>query len=238
MNPFKQLAAFFKMQDFRVRLLEALFIAALLAANVMAFKLMSVWGWVVTAGTLAYPVTFLVTDTVGEVFGKGRANKLVWVGFFAQMLFLLLILIGRLVPYPAFFAEGQKVYVAAFAQMPRIVLGSMVAYLIAQLHDVWAFHFWKETNLFKIRGSKNKLLIKLKEELSELWFRNNASTIVSQAIDSVIFITIAFLGTVPRNIFFQMILLQYIIKVILALLDTPICYLLVKFVESGTKREK
>ncbi len=221
MNPFKQVAAFFKMQDFRVRLLEAFFIAALLAANVIAFKLMNIWGWVVTAGTLAYPITFLVTDTVGEACGRSRANKLVWAGFFAQLLFLILILIGRAVPYPSFFAEGQKIYVAAFAQMPRIVLGSMVAYLVSQLHDVWAFHLWKE----KTKGKW-------------LWLRNNASTMTSQIIDSTLFILIAFSFVVPLSILGQMILLQYIIKIIIAALDTPVCYLLVKFIESGTKREK
>lgn len=218
LQPFVQLGGYFKTKQFRVQFLEVMFVAALLAANVMAFKLMSVFGWVVTAGTLAYPITFLVTDAVGETLGKDRANKLVWGGFLAQMLFLVLILIGRFVPYPEFFEDGQKIYKAAFAALPRVVLGSMIAYLVSQLHDVWAFHFWKK----KTNGK-------------HLWLRNNASTIVSQAIDSTLFITIAFVGSVPAAMFFQMILLQYIIKWIIALADTPFCYLVVHWINKGTE---
>ena len=211
---------YFKLQSFRAQLLSAVFIGSLLAANVIAFKLLNVFGWVVTAGTIAYPITFMVTDAIGEVFGKSRARRLVWAGFFAQIFFLLIVLIAKVLPYPPFFADGQKIYEQAFAAMPRIVLGSMVAYLISQLHDVWAFHWWK----VKTRGK-------------HLWIRNNASTIVSQIIDSTTFILVAFAFTLPWPVIGQMILLQYIIKIIIAAADTPAVYWAVRWLKNGEEEE-
>ena len=113
----------------------------------------------------------------------------------------------------------QEAYVLVVGMVPRIVLGSLVAYLISQLHDVWAFHFWKG----KTKGK-------------HLWIRNNASTIVSQLIDSVVFVTIAFIGVVPGSVLLMMIVVQYVSKVIIAIVDTPFIYLGVWWLKG--KREK
>ncbi len=121
-------------------------------------------------------------------------------------IFLLLVMIARILPYPTFFADGQKIYEQAFAAMPRIVLGSMAAYLISQLHDVWAYQYWKG----KVR---------------HIWVRNNASTIVSQLIDSVIFTFAAFAGTFPMGVLLEIVISTYLLKVIVAIVDTPFIYL-------------
>jgi uncharacterized integral membrane protein (TIGR00697 family) len=102
--------------------------------------------------------------------------------------------------------------------VPRIVLASMVAYLVSQHHDVFAFSFWR-------RKTKARFL----------WLRNNASTMVSQALDTGLFITIAFWGTVPNNILVNMLITQYIIKLAIAALDTPFCYLMVYFLRERVK---
>ncbi len=94
----------------------------------------------------------------------------------------------------------------------RIVAASMVAYLISQLHDVWAFLFWRRVTAGK-----------------HLWLRNNLSTIVSQFLDSIIFITLAFAGTVANAVLVNMIISQYLVKIILVLADTPFCYLAVRW---------
>jgi hypothetical protein len=97
---------------------------------------------------------------------------------------------------------------AVYGFAPRVVAASMVAYLVSQHHDVWAYHFWKEKT-----GGKR------------LWLRNNASTAASQAIDTLIFITLAFYGLVPNSILLQMMAGQYVIKILIAALDTPFIYL-------------
>ena len=116
---------------------------------------------------------------------------------------------GRIIP-PASFWEGQDAYNTTLGSVPRIVLASMLAYLVSQHHDVFAFHLWR-------RLTKGRFL----------WLRNNASTMVSQGIDTVLFITIAFVGVVPTNVLLNMILGQYVIKLCIAVADTPICYALV-----------
>ncbi len=99
--------------------------------------------------------------------------------------------------------------------VPRIVLASMVAYLLSQHHDVFAFHFWKRVTQGRF-----------------LWLRNNASTMVSQGIDTVLFITIAFIGVIPTNVLLNMIVAQYVIKIVIAIVDTPLCYLMVHLLKN------
>ncbi|MBT9159313.1 MAG: queuosine precursor transporter [Dehalococcoidia bacterium] len=195
----------------KLLLLTALFVICLGAANILsAAKLISIFGFTVDAGIIAYPLTFLFTDIVCEVWGKRTATRVVWVGFFANMLMMLLIWIGGILP-PSPQWGNQEAYQSVLGSVPRIVFASMVAYLISQHHDVFAFQFWRR----KTRGRW-------------LWMRNNFSTIVSQGLDTVVFGTIAFYGVVPLDVLVgEIILVQYIIKIAVALLDTPFCYLLV-----------
>jgi len=189
--------------------LATLFTTCLLVANIIAVKLVSIWGWVVPAGVIAYPLTFLLTDVITELYGRRVASRVVWVGFGANVLMVLLVFAGGLLPAAPVWA-GQPAYESILGMVPRVVLASMVAYLVSQHHDVFAFHFWRR----KTRGRF-------------LWLRNNASTMVSQALDTGLFITIAFWGFVPAEILTNMLLSQYVIKLIMAALDTPFCYLLV-----------
>lgn len=195
----------------KLLLLTALFVICLGAANILsAAKLISIFGFTVDAGIIAYPLTFLFTDIVCEVWGKRTATRVVWVGFFANMLMMLLIWIGGILP-PSPQWGNQEAYQSVLGSVPRIVFASMAAYLISQHHDVFAFQFWRR----KTRGRW-------------LWMRNNFSTIVSQGLDTVVFGTIAFYGVVPLDVLVgEIILVQYIIKIAVALLDTPFCYLLV-----------
>jgi uncharacterized integral membrane protein (TIGR00697 family) len=189
--------------------LATLFATCLLVANILAVKLVSIGGWVVPAGVIAYPLTFLFTDVITELYGRKIASRVVWLGFGVNILMVILVVGGKLLP-PAPLWEGQSAYESILGMVPRIVLASMVAYLISQHHDVFAFHFWREK-------TKGKFL----------WLRNNASTMVSQALDTGLFITIAFWGTVPTGVLENMLLTQYLIKLGIAALDTPFCYLLV-----------
>jgi len=170
----------------------------------------------VPAGVVAYAATFTITDIISEVYGKRAAAIVVFVGFITQLLIPLYSFTAIILPIASFQKEYAKLFNKVFSVAPNIVIASIVAYLISQNHDIWAFHLWKELT----RGKY-------------LWLRNNASTIVSQLIDTVIFITLAFgvlpsiIGGVfvPWGLIPYMILGQYIVKVIIALLDTPVVYL-------------
>jgi len=200
-----------------IQFIKYLFVTSLLLANILASKIIVVGGLVLPAAIILYPLTFLFTDVVAEVEGKKSASSLVMAGFYLSIFMVAVILAGRLLP-PAGFWKHQEAYTAILGSTPRIVLASMIAYLISQNHDVWAFHWWREKT-----GGRH------------LWLRNNLSTIVSQMIDSGLFIGIAFWGTVPPATIGVMILSQYAVKVGIALLDTPICYLMVRLYESDRK---
>ncbi len=199
--------------------LATLFTTCLLVANIIAVKLVAIGGWVVPAGVIAYPLTFLFTDVITELYGRRIASKVVWLGFGANLLMAVLVFGGKLLP-PAPFWENQPAYESILGMVPRIVLASMVAYLISQHHDVFAFHFWRQ-----------------KTKARFLWLRNNASTMVSQALDTGLFITIAFWGVVPAQILANMLLSQYIIKLAIAASDTPFCYLLVSLLKEKVKEQ-
>lgn len=198
--------------------LATLFITCLLVANIIAVKLVSIGGWIVPAGIIAYPLTFLFTDVIAELYGRQVASRVVWVGFGANVLMVILVFGGRLLPSAPFW-EGQPAYQSILGTVPRIVLASMIAYLISQHHDVFAFHFWRQ-----------------KTKARFLWLRNNASTMVSQALDTGIFITIAFWGTVPDGTLLNMLRSQYVIKLAIAAADTPFCYLLVRVLRARVKQ--
>lgn len=190
-------------------LLNCLFIVSLIIANIAAAKVVSFWGLVVPAAIVAYPITFLITDVIGEIWGKDEANKTVKRGIICQLLSLILIGFAILLPIAPFSADFQETFKSVLAQSFRVVSASLVAYIVAQFNDVFIFHTLKE----RMNG-KHK------------WIRNNLSTMTSQIIDTAIFITIAFVGTVPSIL--TMIFSQYVIKVAFALLDTPFFYLLTK----------
>jgi len=201
--------------------LSMAFTTLLIVANLMAVKLINIGPWVVPVAVIAYPFTFLVTDTIAELYGRRVTTRVVWLGFVMNIIMVALIYLGKIIP-PSSFWEGQDAYNTMLGAVPRIALASMVAYLISQHHDVFAFHFWR-------RRTSGK----------HLWLRNNASTMVSQGIDTVLFITVAFAGTIPLQVLFNMIIGQYVIKLVIAILDTPLCYGLVALIKrrSTTQEE-
>jgi uncharacterized integral membrane protein (TIGR00697 family) len=186
-------------------ILNGIFITSLLIANVVSAKIVTFGGLVIPAAIVAYPLTFLMTDVIGEIWGKEQANETVKLGFICQLISLVLIGLAILLPV-APFADNQAEFKGIMAQSFRVVAASLVAYYCSQSWDVWVFHKIRE------KGTGNK------------WLRNNLSTMTSQIIDTAIFITIAFIGTVPN--IWVMIGSQYLIKCIYALLDTiPFYYL-------------
>lgn len=197
-----------KKTESNLLLLNGIFITSLIVANILASKVVTIWGFVLPAAVVAYPLTFLMTDVIGEIWGKEEANRAVRNGFICQAISLILISLAILLPV-APFADNQAEFQAILGQSFRVVFASMIGYLIAQCNDVFIFHKLKE----KCNG-KHK------------WLRNNVSTLLSQLLDTAVFITIAFIGIVPN--IFTMILSQYVVKAAYALLDTPFFYLLTR----------
>ena len=195
-------------------LVNAIFITSLLIANVVSSKIVSFWGLTVPAAIVAYPLTFLMTDVIGEIWGKEEANKTVKLGFICQMISLVLIGGAILLPV-APFADNQAQFTSILGSSFRVVFASMVGYLVSQSWDVWIFHKVRDAYIKKHGSTKGGR-----------WIWNNASTMTSQIIDTAIFITIAFIGTVPN--IWTMILSQYLVKFVYALLDTPFFYLLTR----------
>lgn len=183
--------------------LNSVFVGSLVIASVLASKIITVFGLVVPAGVLAYCITFVVTDVVSELWGREKANTVVLGGFVALIFSLVLVRLALLWP-PAVFWPHDPAFRTILDSTSRIIVASFTAYLLSQYHDVWAFHL-----LRRLTGGKH------------LWIRNNVSTAVSQLIDTVVFITIAFYGVMPVT---PLILGQWVLKLTIALLDTPVVY--------------
>jgi queuosine precursor transporter len=183
--------------------LAAVFVAAMITANIVAGKIIVLGGLVAPAGVLAYSITFAITDVVCEIWGKERTQVIVRAGFAVQVLVWLLIALAVRVPAAPFWG-GQAAYAAVLGTTNRIIAASLVAYAVSQTFDVWLFNRIKQAS-----GGRH------------LWLRNNVGTAVSQTLDTGIFITIAFAGTAPL---LPLIGGQLVVKWIIALLDTPFVY--------------
>ena len=199
----------FKEQFYLV--LAGIFIASLVTCNLIANKFVTVdFGFkvfIVSAGILPYPLTFLVTDLISELYGQKKANLIVFSGFVASLFVLLFLWIGgQFNSIPSSIVDDVT-YNSVFQNAWRLIAASMVAYLFAQFIDVRIFHFWK-----KLTNGKH------------LWIRNNASTIVSQLVDTILVICILFFGVWESDQILSAIIDGWLFKMLMAFLDTPIIY--------------
>lgn len=171
----------------------------------------------VPVGVIAYPFTFLATDLISELYGRKKAQLVVWVGFAMNVFMLFLMTINHWLPNSVGVSGGLSLFEGVYEFMVGNTIASMIAYLIAQTVDVRLFHFWKNYTNGK-----------------HLWLRNNASTTVSQLVDSTAILGILyFAGNLGENIntigaLVILILNSYLFKFFFALFDTPLFYLGVK----------
>lgn len=191
--------------------LYAMIAASVIVCNIQVVLLVEMFGKVATLGNIVYASIFLSTDILSECYGKKEARRGVWIGFFC--LFMATIAMQFAIHFKPFIPlDSEKDLmphmIEIFRLMPRITLASLIAYLVSQHHDIWAFHFWR-----------------MKTEGRMLWLRNNLSTLVSQLIDSLIFTLIAFWGAVGSSDLLQIIATTYLFKLVVAGVDTPFIYL-------------
>ena len=189
----------------------AIFISSLVTCNLIANKFVTVdlgfKVFIVSAGILPYPLTFLVTDLISELYGQKKANIVVFSGFVASMFVLLFLWLGGQFNAIPSSIVNDDTYNAVFQNAWRIIAASMTAYLFAQFIDVRIFHFWKRLT----KGN-------------HLWLRNNGSTIASQLIDTTLVVIILFLGVWESGQIVSAIIDGWLFKMLMAAIDTPIIY--------------
>jgi queuosine precursor transporter len=206
-------------KHYKLTLLTAIFVAGLLSANLLGSKVTTLFGISMSVGIFAYPLTFLMTDAIAEVYGKKKAMQIVYAALIAQVLVLFLTWISVILPPASRYAFNAE-YTTVFGGSIRMIIASLIAFVVAQTHDVWAFEFWRK----KFNGKY-------------LWLRNNASTFVSQAIDTLLFMFIAFYGINEKftvGFILELSLTYWGLKILFAALDTPFVYALVKWLKTGS----
>ncbi len=200
-----------KFKDQFYIVLAGIFISSLVTCNLIANKFVTVdFGFkvfVVSAGILPYPLTFLVTDLISELYGQKKANLIVFSGFIASMFVLLFLWLGSQFEAIPNSIVNDVTYNSVFQNAWRLIAASMVAYLFAQFIDVRIFHFWK-----KLTKGKH------------LWLRNNGSTVASQLVDTTLVICILFVGVWDSSQILSAILDGWMFKMMMAFIDTPIIY--------------
>ncbi len=181
-------------------------VLSVIVCNIQVMKIVEIFGLTATLGNILYAGIFFATDLINELYGPSEARRAVWLGLAALLLTTLYLQIDLLyLPAPEDFIHPALADLFGF--FPRIAAASLAAYLVSQLHDVWAFQMWKR----KTSGR-------------HLWLRNNASTLVSQLIDTLVFSTIAFAGLFSAGVFVQLVVTTYLFKLIVAAADTPFIY--------------
>ena len=202
-------------------LLAGLFITSLVVSNLIFQKFfcwypldITVFGnslFELSVGILPYPITFLITDLISEIYGKKRANQVVITGIFASFFSMGILLIANEVPAIENSPIDDETFNQVFALSPIAALASMIAYLLAQFVDIRIYHFWKNLTQGKM-----------------LWLRNNFSTFSSQLIDTSLVVgLLSVFGVLEWKLFWGLVISGFLFKIIVAALDTPLLYLFV-----------
>ena len=200
-------------------ILGLLFITSLVVSNLIFKKFfyyypfeLSIWDiklFEISVGILPYPITFLITDLISEIYGKRKANEVVVGGIFASFFAMAIIYIANAVPATDWSPVSDELFSTVFGSTAIAVMASMMAYLFAQFVDIQIYHYWK-------RITKGK----------HLWLRNNCSTLISQFVDTATVLLLhCFFGEIDWSLFSGLLLAGFLFKVIIAALDTPFLYL-------------
>jgi uncharacterized integral membrane protein (TIGR00697 family) len=194
-------------------ILASLFISSLVVSNLIFQKFFhwdffGIYTFEISVGILPYPITFLITDIISEIYGKKKANQVVTAGIFASFFSLLIVFISSAVPATEWSPIDNILFNKVFGATAVAVFASMMAYLLAQYIDISIFHFWK-------RVTKGK----------HLWIRNNFSTFLSQFVDTfTVLLLLCSFGKIEWPLFIPLLLSGFLFKVLVAALDTPFLY--------------
>ncbi len=191
----------------------AVFITCLITANIVGVKLVEVFGFVLPAGTIIFPVSYIFGDVLTEVYGYRQARRVIWLGFFCNFIVVVTIWAGQALPSASFW-DGQKAYERILGYTPRLLAASFLAYLAGEF-----------ANSF--------VLAKMKIATGGrwLWSRTIGSTLVGEGLDSLVFMTLAFVGSIPSEALLSAILTQWLVKSAYEVVATPLTYMVVNFLK-------
>jgi len=191
----------------------AIFITCLMTANIIAVKLIRVYGLLLPAAIIIFPISYIVGDVLTEVYGYRQARRVIWLGFFCNLILVVAIWVGQMLP-PASFWDGQGAYERILGYTPRLLVASFLAYLVGEFSNSFV--------LAKMKIATNGRW---------LWTRTIGSTLVGQGLDSLMFITLAFVGTIPLGTLGIAIVTQWLVKSTYEAAATPLTYLVVDFLK-------
>lgn len=191
----------------------AVFVTCLITANIIAVKMVNISGLIVPAAVIIFPVSYIFGDVLTEVYGYRQARLVIWLGFFCNLLAVVAIAIGGWLP-PAPFWHDQAAYQTILGYSPRLLLASFLAYLAGELTNSWVL-----------------ARLKVVTEGRFLWMRTISSTLVGQGLDSLVFMTVAFFGTIPGSGLANAVVTQWLFKTAYEAAATPLTYAVVSFLK-------
>jgi len=199
--------------SFRFIVLVALFITCLIAANITAVKLISLFGLLLPAAIVIFPVSYILGDVLTEVYGYRETRRVIWLGFGCNLIVVAAIWVGLVLPAASFW-DGQEAYERILGATPRILGASFLAYLVGEFANA-------------------AVLAKMKVATGGrwLWARTIGSTLVGQGLDSTIFITLAFAGVIPLGALVAAIVTQWLVKSAYEAAATPLTYVVVGYLK-------
>jgi len=191
----------------------AVFISCLIAANIIAVKLVGIFGLVLPAGTIIFPLSYIFGDVLTEVYGYSQARRVIWLGFLCNLLVVVAIWVAQILP-PASHWDGQAAYQRILGFTPRLLVASFLAYLVGEFANSFV--------LAKMKIATNGRW---------LWTRTIGSTLIGEGLDSLVFITVAFVGVTPLASIPSIIITQWLVKTGYEILATPLTYIVVNFLK-------
>lgn len=197
----------------RFLVIAGLFITCLITANLIAVKLIQVFGLVLPAAIIIFPVSYILADVLTEVYGYHQARRVIWLGFACNLVMVAAIGLAQALP-PAPFWAGQEAFERILGYTPRLLVASFLAYLVGEFANAFVLAKMK----IATRGRW-------------LWTRTIGSTLVGQGLDSSVFITLAFVGTIPAEALGGAIVTQWLVKSAYEALATPLTYAVVNFLK-------
>lgn len=197
--------------------LTALFVTCLIVSNIIAVKLIALGSLTLPAAVILFPISYILGDVLTEVYGYKIARRTIWLGFFCNLVAVIAIYVGGLLPAPGFW-QNQEAYQTILGAAPRILIASFLAYLAGEFINAYIL-----------------ARMKVWTEGKHLWMRTIGSTLVGQAADSSIFMVIAFWGIFPSDAIVMAIVTQWAFKSLYEALATPLTYITVAYVKRKEK---
>ncbi len=193
--------------------IAAIFITSLITANIIAVKLVSIFGFFLPAGVIIFPISYIFGDVLTEVYGYRLTRFVIWLGFFCNFLAVVAIGVAQLLP-PAPFWQGQEAYETILGYTPRLLVASFIAYLVGEFANSYVL-----------------ARLKILTQGRWLWTRTISSTLIGQGLDSAIFIVVAFAGTIPTAGLFNAVITQWLFKSAYEALATPVTYAVTNYLK-------